>query len=73
MQDLDKEDEELPQKRVTGAEAQEAFAREIEQRKRKERSQNRILYGMVFAFRNYTLTYQGFSVNDWTLEEMNLY
>jgi len=59
--DLDKEDEELPQRCVSGAEAQEAFTKEIEQRKRKERSQNRILHGM------------GFSVNDWTLEEMNLY
>lgn len=48
MQDLDKEDEELPQRRVSGAEAQEAFAKEIEHRKRKERSQNRILHGMVY-------------------------
>jgi len=59
--DLDKEDEELPQRKVSGQEAQEAFAREIEHRKRKERSQNKILHGM------------GFSVSDWTLEEMNLY
>lgn len=70
---MDKEDEELPQHRVTGAEAQEAFAREIEQRKRKERSQNRILHGMVFASRKLHANLQGFSVNDWTLEEMNLY
>ena len=46
-QDLDKEDVELPQRRVSGQEAQEAFNREIEQRKRKERSQNRVLHGMV--------------------------
>jgi hypothetical protein len=45
--DLDKEDDELPQRRVSGQEAQEAFNREIEQRKRKERSQNRVLHGMV--------------------------
>jgi len=59
--DLDKEDDELPQRRVTGAQAQEAFTREIEHRKRKERHQNKVLHGM------------GFSVSDWTLEEMNLY
>jgi len=46
-QDLDKEDEELPQRRVSGQEAQEAFNREVEKRKRKERSQNRVLHGMV--------------------------
>jgi U6 snRNA-associated Sm-like protein LSm1 len=48
IQDLDKEDEELPQRRVSGAEAQEAFTREIEHRKRKERSQNKVLHGMVY-------------------------
>jgi hypothetical protein len=78
--DLDKEDDELPQRRVSGQEAQEAFNREIEQRKRKERSQNRVLHGMVRSlprnprFRvSRRLTSKGFSVNDWTLEEMNLY
>jgi hypothetical protein len=80
VQDLDKEDEELPQRRVSGVEAQEAFTREIEYRKRKERSQNRILHGMVYPpppyrvpFSNFLLSDKGFSVNDWTLEEMNLY
>ena len=80
-QDLDKEDDELPQRRVSGQEAQEAFNREIEQRKRKERSQNRVLHGMVCSPHPRTptsrfwmgLTLKGFSVNDWTLEEMNLY
>jgi U6 snRNA-associated Sm-like protein LSm1 len=47
--DLDKEDEELPQRRVSGTEAQEAFNQEIEHRKRKERSQNRVLHGMVIS------------------------
>jgi U6 snRNA-associated Sm-like protein LSm1 len=45
--DLDKEDEEPPHRRVSGAEAQALFAQEIEHRKRKERSQNKVLHGLV--------------------------
>jgi hypothetical protein len=51
---LDKEDEELPQRRVSGKEAQEAFNKEMEQRKLKERSQNRVLHGMVSVYLNFT-------------------
>ena len=73
LKDLDKEDEELPQRRVSGKEAQEAFNKEIESRKRKERSQNRVLRGMVSIPSCIRTNKKGFSVNDWTLEEMNLY